>query len=109
MEPLRIKWDLIIIILAIYNSIAIPISLAFDPPSFTYFWILALNNFIDLMFLCDMVMQFRTSYFNPITGDEEFDLKKIAKNYIKGTFWIDMLSTIPFEKITHLFFNDDDA
>ena len=109
MEPLRIKWDLFIIILAIYNSIAIPISLAFSPPSFKYFWVLALNNIIDICFLCDIIMQFRTTYFNPITGDEETDLKKIAKNYIKGSFWIDTLSTIPFEKMVHLFIETVDT
>ena len=33
------------------------------------------------------------------------DVRKIAKNYVYGQFWIDLFSTIPFESIGHLFEN----
>ena len=56
MEPLRIKWDLCIIVLAIYNSIGIPISLAFSPPSFDSYGVVFINNIIDFCFFIDIIM-----------------------------------------------------
>ena len=39
-----------------------------------------------------------------MTGDENHDLKAIAKNYLSGKFFIDLLSTIPIDLISiHLF------
>ena len=49
--------------------------------------------------MIDIVLNFRTSYTHSLTGDEVLDHKKIANNYIKGIFWIDLLSVIPFEDI----------
>ena len=97
MELILIKWDLVIIVLAIYNSISIPLGLAFSPPSYEYTWVKVFNYFIDSFFLFDMILQFRTTYVNPITGAEIYDSKMIAKNYLKGRFWIDLISIIPFE------------
>ena len=99
LEPLRVKWDLFIIILAIFNSICIPISISFSPASFQNLLMQSLDVFIDCCFWVDIIIAFRTTYKHPITGDEVSDVKKIAKNYIKGTFWVDLLSTIPFEFI----------
>ena len=36
---------------------------------------------------------------NSKTGEEVFDLKKIAKNYLKGRFWVDVLASLPFDVI----------
>ena len=103
METLRVKWDLFIIILAIYNSICIPISISFKPPSFDSWSVNSFNNFIDICFWLDIAITFRTTYKHPITGGEISDIKKISKNYISGQFWIDLVSTFPFEFIGELF------
>ena len=64
----------------------------------------SLNIFIDCCFWVDIAIAFRTTFKHPITGAEVIDLKKIAANYFfRGTFWIDLLSTIPFETIAGLF------
>ncbi len=44
-------------------------------------------------------MNFRVTYYDSNTGDEIFDKKLIAKNYLKSRFAIDALSTIPFDNI----------
>ena len=102
MEPFLIKWDLIIILMAIYNSFQIPLGLAFKPPSYEYTFVKIINSLIDICFFFDIILSFRTTYFNPITGAEIFDPKKIAKNYLKGRFWIDLTSTLPFELINNI-------
>jgi hypothetical protein len=59
-----------------------------------------LNNIIDLMFLVDIFVQLRTTYYDPLTGDEIFDKKVIRDNYIYGRFMIDVLATVPLDTIT---------
>ena len=64
------------------------------------------NLVIDLLFLIDTLANFRTSFTNPMTGDEVLEPKKIARHYIGGTFWIDFFSVLPLELILGSFFND---
>ena len=60
---------------------------------------LAFNTCIDFCFFLDIVFTFRTSFYDTITGDEVFDKMQIAKNYLRGRFIIDFLSTVPFDNI----------
>lgn len=64
---------------------------------------LVLNSLIDLMFLIDIFVSFRTTFYHPITGDEITDLNIIRKNYFRGRFALDFLSTIPFDNLLYLF------
>ena len=85
------------IILAIYNCVELPLELAFfiqidkRRP-----WV---DTFIDVCFGIDILISFRSTYLNEYTGDEIFDEFLIAKNYCFGRFWLDILSTLPFEVI----------
>ena len=74
MNPHKIKWDLFIIFLAIYNCIFLPIQLALLPDIETDFpWVEHINLFIDAIFLLDIIAQFRTTEFQPNTGEEITD------------------------------------
>ena len=64
---------------------------------------LIMNSFIDLLFGVDIFIQFRTTFYHPVTGDEVKDLNIIRRNYLKGRFSIDILSTIPFDNLLKLF------
>ena len=64
---------------------------------------LILNTLIDIIFAFDIFIQFRTTFYHPITGDEIKDLKIIKNNYMRGRFTIDFLSTVPFDNILYLF------
>ena len=55
------------------------------------------------MFLLDIIITFRKTYTDPFTGDEVFDLVRIRQFYLKGNFWIDFLSTVPFERVAKIF------
>ena len=55
------------------------------------------------MFTLDIIVAFRTTYFDPETGDEVFAPKKIAGDYLKSRFSIDLLSTVPFDNIALIF------
>jgi hypothetical protein len=53
--------------------------------------------FLNFCFLCDIVISFRTSYINKITGDEIYSPAKIAKRYgLSLRVIFDLVSIIPF-------------
>ena len=98
---LRVRWDLFVMILSVWNCITIPVDIAFEPEFFSSSYLMILNNIIDFAFFIDIILNFRTSFNNPKTGDEVMDPKEIACNYIvAGRFWVDLISTIPFDILT---------
>jgi len=53
---------------------------------------------IDVIFILDIFLNFRTTYINPSTNIEIIDPYKVAKNYTKSIrFPVDVLASIPFE------------
>mmetsp|Transcript_7603 Transcript_7603/g.11823 ORF Transcript_7603/g.11823 Transcript_7603/m.11823 type:complete len:97 (+) Transcript_7603:1601-1891(+) len=92
-------------VLSVWNSLVIPIDIAFRPVSFMNTSLITFNYVIDFLFLVDIIINFRTSFHHPATGDETLNSKQIALHYLKGgRFWIDILSTIPFDVVMSLFF-----
>jgi hypothetical protein len=57
-----------------------------------------------VVFATDFLLGFRKAYLNEQTGREERDPTKIAKNYIKTFFFIDLMSGIPFDLLTNNIF-----
>lgn len=93
----KLRWDVLIMCLAVFNCYAIPIDVAFEPPAFdNWIWIL-INTLIDLLFAIDLIVYFRTTFIHEKTGNEVIEPVDIAKAYLKGRFWIDLLATIPFD------------
>ena len=109
-HPGRKNWDVLIICFSLYNCIELPMEIAFewrkelDKNNLTE----KLNNVIDFMFFVDIVMNFRTTYFNPRTGEEIIQKDLIKRNYLCGQFIIDLFSTIPFDVIYEVIFMQDD-
>ncbi len=60
-------------------------------------WIL-IDSTVDLLFLCDIILNFFTSYY-----DDDYSLitdrNKISKRYFKGWFWIDFVSILPISQL----------
>lgn len=59
----------------------------------------AAEKIIDLLFAFDILINFRTAYVDSHTDELVTDPTKIAKNYLKGRFWIDLVASIPFNDI----------
>lgn len=52
---------------------------------------------VDLIYITDIIIKFRTTYIDPVSGEEIMDSMLIAMKYMKSSsFYIDVLSTIPF-------------
>lgn len=74
-------WDYFIILVAIYSTFTIPINFAFTPPQFNLLWFKILDWTTTLVYLSDIVIQFRTTYIDSF-GLEVDNYKSIAFHYI---------------------------
>ena len=101
-------WDWIILLLVIYTAIFTPYSAAFvlseekkkssnesiesrysDP-------LTVIDLIVDIMFIVDILINFRTTYVNK--NDEVVSNPgKIMVHYFKGWFLIDVVAAIPFD------------
>lgn len=54
-----------------------------------------------IVFAIDIFVAFISTFIKVSTGDEIYDLKKIAINYvfIDRSFWIDFISTVPWDQL----------
>lgn len=93
----KFYWDTVINILSLMNAVYVPleVSFAIETPAME-----AVNYIMDLIFLADIVVNFRTIYFDSRTSDPVIDNNKIAINYVKGgRFAVDLIASIPLEVI----------
>ncbi|KAK3109016.1 hypothetical protein FSP39_021204, partial [Pinctada imbricata] len=107
-SPFKAVWDWIILLLVIYTAIFTPYAAAFqlsemksrpsnqsissrykDP-------LTIIDLIVDIMFIVDILINFRTTYVNK--NDEVVsETGKIAVHYFKGWFLIDVVAAIPFD------------
>ncbi|CAK0882260.1 unnamed protein product [Prorocentrum cordatum] len=103
----RQAWDLGVMLLILCDSVVLPFQLAefHTEPGFDDFW----RWFTVGVFLCDVVLNFFTGYLagkddpNRQEGTLVTDRASVAIRYLRGWFWIDMLSTVPWAEVVDLF------
>lgn len=97
----RKYWEIIIIFLALYNAAVIPLQLFFTPnPHIIDNDMIRFSDaVVDLIFLIDIIFEFRTTYLDPKLGKEVKTPEKLAKRYLKGRFTIDLISSVPFNAL----------
>lgn len=71
-DTLKFKWDLLIIIGAIFNCFCIPVQLAYSPKFMESSSFLLINTIVDFFFILDIFVSFRTTYIDN-RGLEVFD------------------------------------
>jgi len=118
----RLIWDMFTLILLLLNMLVIPIFMAFPVFEFDQesvqpnasslkwfaFWVKLIS---DCFFTIDMGLSFRTGILLEGADNEVIiNPKKIRKSYFKKWFWMDLISTIPFDVfigfIASAFFGD---
>lgn len=85
-------WDWLMGLVLIYLAAVIPIDIAFRnwPPRWFYL-------LIDLMFILDVIISFNTGFRKD--GIIIRDRNEVAKQYLYGWFWIELIVAIPWEAI----------
>ena len=86
-------------LLAVYNSFTIPLQVAFHLHSMDHPVYILVDVIINIVFICDMLVNFRTTFIDEESGEEVIDPKEIAVNYLKSRFKIDLIGVLPWDDI----------
>lgn len=100
------NWDFLIMITACYNVFMLPIGIAFRVENQVFD---LTSQAVDIVFVLDIFIVFRTTILDDDSGEEIRDGKIIASNYLKGRFSVDFLSTVPFDYIALIFLDSASA
>ena len=115
-SPLKSAWDWLILLLVIYIAVFTPYAAAFlsneprqdvDSTLFSSDPFVILDFVVDMMFMIDIVVNFRTTYLD--SGELIVQPWKIAANYLKTWFLIDAVSAVPFDLILSLITGSGDV
>ena len=82
-SDVMVAWMLVVFGVTIYTGLATPIEVAFIGADVTS-WFFILNRVVDLLFICDMVLIFRTAYVDEYSGRLITDPPTIVRNCTCG-------------------------
>ena len=68
----KLYWDILIIIMALYFSIIIPVEIAFNPVILNMALEITVEAVINMVFTIDIILTFRMTYVSQTSGDEVF-------------------------------------
>lgn len=85
------------LLLLLIVSLIVPVRLAFVEKDSTSWFVF--YTITDVFFLIDLILTFFTSVPDENRVYEITDKEIIAKKYLKGWFWIDLVSILPFDII----------
>lgn len=89
-------WDLIIIVFSVWNAVLVPYTSAYG--SIDNIVVSIIDRFVDVCFIIDIFINFRTMYRDSRTDELVQNWKKITFRYVfYGRFWIDLLASLPVE------------
>ena len=92
----KLIWDCLIFCIILYQAISTPYFIAFSI-DVTFGSIYYSDLCFTGLFLVDIVFCFNLAFFH--NGDLIENRKEIIKNYLKSWFWIDIISTFPYDII----------
>lgn len=98
-------WDLLMGAFILFSVVIVPYRMGFGVTPNAGERVF--DMLVDIFFFVDILFCFNTAYVDPVTEVVVTDRRKIAWNYIKLWFWIDLFSTIPFDTLVGLFVGDD--
>jgi hypothetical protein len=88
----RQNWDLCLLVLIFYNTMSVPLQLAFFSTTGTV-WS-SYDAFVDSFFLIDVLLNFYTAA--EVQGNVVFDFKTRVMLYVRTWFLVDLASSAPF-------------
>lgn len=94
-HPLKVRWDMYVGVCILYSAVMVPWRLASDTeaqgPG------RALDTVVDVTFVLDLLLSFRTTFYEGDAGNEVTDGRRIVVNYLRTWFPIDVASVFPFD------------
>ena len=95
-------WNNVVTIFALYNSFMIPLQIFYGDQGHSQIngnVVSCIDACVDLFFLIDVIIRFRTTYLDTKLSFEVRDPHKIATHYLKGSFTLDFISSVPFSSL----------
>ena len=107
-DPVRCReaqwWDAVICLALVYTALVPPAEVAFTPPQkkVKVNALFCINQVVNFVFFADMILQFFLHVQLPKHKGGVWirNHKKIIKRYLKGAFFVDFVSIIPFSALT---------
>ena len=59
----------------------------------------AISYAIEVVFFCNMVLRFFTSFIDKASNEEVTSHRRICMQYLKGSFVLDLIAVLPFDKM----------
>jgi len=102
----KVYWDLFVGLWIVTSVFIVPLRLCFDveaqgPGEY-------IDILIDCIFGIDMLLMFRTSYYT-VQRQLIYDVPSITKHYLRGSFLIDFITTVPVDRIAKIFVTEGSA
>eukprot|EP00232_Nephroselmis_pyriformis_P028304 CAMPEP_0182865052 /NCGR_PEP_ID=MMETSP0034_2-20130328/7488_1 /TAXON_ID=156128 /ORGANISM="Nephroselmis pyriformis, Strain CCMP717" /LENGTH=771 /DNA_ID=CAMNT_0024997337 /DNA_START=124 /DNA_END=2436 /DNA_ORIENTATION=- len=92
------NWELIIAALVAFTAVVTPFEVAFIlVPALNGLFFM--NRVVDFGFICDMAITFNASYWDENRRRWIYSKKAIAANYLRGWFFLDLITVLPFDAI----------
>eukprot|EP00795_Rhopilema_esculentum_P006316 gene6316-11743_t len=102
-------WDLVVLLLLVSNMIILPVTITFFREDLSPVMVM-FNVVSDICFMADICLNFRTGYMAPGAGVHIIlKPKLIAKRYLRTWFWLDFISSLPFDYILSSATGDSDG
>ena len=97
----RQAWDAQMVVVLVWLGVTLPYRLSFNSPAHGLH--LTANLLVEVSLLVDVVVQFRTAFFDAETGVVYRDPKRIATRYLRSWAVLDIPSATPFEIANNIF------
>eukprot|EP00638_Chattonella_subsalsa_P009498 CAMPEP_0117744714 /NCGR_PEP_ID=MMETSP0947-20121206/6927_1 /TAXON_ID=44440 /ORGANISM="Chattonella subsalsa, Strain CCMP2191" /LENGTH=594 /DNA_ID=CAMNT_0005561723 /DNA_START=341 /DNA_END=2125 /DNA_ORIENTATION=+ len=91
----RMNWDIMMMCFILYVCIVAPVRIGFFFDA-TGFWF-GFEIAIDIFFLIDILLNFRTTYIDDDSKEEVTDNRQIAVHYLRTDFCLDLVSSVPVQ------------
>ena len=85
-----------ILLIVAYLSVMLPFNVAFKAHQNLKIFYIA-DFCLEIVFIVDILLNFRTTFINPKTGRLVTKPKLIAHNYLTHWFTLDLLAALPFD------------
>ena len=95
----KVIWDMVAGMAIFYSVLEVPFSISFSQNAARDAAAVAVDYFVIAVFFADILVTFMTSFVDSHTDRLVTDRRLIGLNYVKFWFWVDLVSSIPFDAI----------
>ncbi|RHY52900.1 hypothetical protein DYB38_001719 [Aphanomyces astaci] len=91
---IKVWWDAVMAVVTFYSIVVVPMDVCFDL-STTYDGVVSVQRTVEIVFVVDIILTFRTSYLSSVSLEEVMDVARIRQHYLTTWFWVDCLGSVP--------------